>query len=363
LEIAEDGRLLDVRPPRAGDGPALPGLVVPGLIDAHTHLELDLAPPAPGGAGFVAWAAGLMGAPRPDDPGPSAARRAVAHGTAWLGDVSNGGHTAPWLEEAGLAGVVHHEQLGFDRAIVAARLAALPAAQRRPSGVWVQPSAHALFSTAPELWRAALRPDPSAIDAPRRAVHLAESEDEDAFLRDQTGPHADLLDRLGRDWRWSPPARATAVGALLDAGVLGPHLLLVHGVHLSAADLAILAAHGVAVALCPRSNLHIGGRLPDVPALLAAGIPLALGTDGSPSSPDRDVLAEAAALAQRWPDLPAATWLDVATHRGADAVGAPHHGRLRPGTRPGVLWLDLESPDDLRRGAPARRWLVPPAST
>ena len=109
-------------------------------------------------------------------------------------------------------------------------------------------------------------------------------------------------------------------------------------VHAGADDRRIAREAGATVVLCPRSNLHIGGRLPDVDALLADGVPLALGTDSLASTPDLSLWGEMATLAAHFPAVPAARWLDAATRGGARALGpARRSARSRPGARPGVL--------------------------
>jgi cytosine/adenosine deaminase-related metal-dependent hydrolase len=104
-------------------------------------------------------------------------------------------------------------------------------------------------------------------------------------------------------------------------------------------DVALLRGSGATVVLCPRSNLFIGGKLPPLDRLLAAGIPLAVGTDSLASSPSLAPLAELAALRRAFPAVSAARLLPLAWN-GA-AVGAPHVGALAPGRAPGVLALPL----------------------
>jgi len=130
------------------------------------------------------------------------------------------------------------------------------------------------------------------------------------------------------------------------APFLGPRSLVVHAVDLDDEDFRDLSRSGATVVLCPRSNLHIGGRLPDLPRLLEAGLPLAIGTDSLASAPTLSPLAELAVLGRAFPQVPAAQLLPLAW-RGA-AVGAPAVGRLAPGGCPGVLALPLGGarPDD-----------------
>lgn len=357
VELGEDGSVRGVRAGRAGDGPAVDGLVVPGLINAHTHLELSHAPQVPGGEGFVAWAGRVLRVPpAPVDPAPAAARHLRELGTACVHDVSGSGGTAPALRAAGLRGVVHHELLTLDARLLAGRIATAHAYGPGAGPVVTRPSPHALLSTAGALVQACVASGPRQVPA---TIHVAETADELALLLHGTGPAADLLDHLGRDWRWWRPPGRGPVEHLDDLGVLGPRLLLVHGVHLDRAALRRAAARRAPLCVCARSNLHIGGRLPDVRCWLEEGGRLALGTDSLASSPDLDVLGELPVLGEAFPEVAAEVWLAAVTHGAAGALRADA-GRVEVGARPGLLQLDVGEPADLLRRAPDRRWLVPP---
>ena len=122
--------------------------------------------------------------------------------------------------------------------------------------------------------------------------------------------------------------------------------LLVHMVHAGADDRRIAREAGATVVLCPRSNLHIGGRLPDVAALLADGVPLAIGTDSLASSPDLSLWGEMATLAAHFPSSPPPAG-SRPPPAAARAPSACRHGTLTPGERPGVLDVlvdDLAAP-------------------
>jgi cytosine/adenosine deaminase-related metal-dependent hydrolase len=108
-------------------------------------------------------------------------------------------------------------------------------------------------------------------------------------------------------------------------------------VHADADDRRRARAAGATAVLCPRSNLHIGGRLPDVPALRADGVGLALGTDSLASAPDLSLWGEIAALAEAFPDVAPDVWLAAATSGGAAALRLPALGAIAPGRRPGLL--------------------------
>jgi aminodeoxyfutalosine deaminase len=168
--------------------------------------------------------------------------------------------------------------------------------------------------------------------------------------------------RLGLEPGVLRPFARSAVDAV--APWLGPETLVVHAVDLDDLDVAALRRSGATVVLCPRSNRHVSGRLPDLPRLLAAGIPLAVGTDSLASSPSLSPLEELAVLRQAFPGVAPARLLALAWN-GA-AVGAPAVGRLAPGSAPGVLSASLGAvtPEDpfawLLEAGPARpvEWLA-----
>jgi cytosine/adenosine deaminase-related metal-dependent hydrolase len=191
-------------------------------------------------------------------------------------------------------------------------------------------SPHATYSTHHPTLARLLAEGPSS-------VHLAEDPAERALLARGEGPFAAVLAALGGvpgDLGRARSAVALAAPSLHVGNVA------VHCVDLDAEDRALLARSGATVALCPRSNVYIGGRPPYLAGLLAAGIPLALGTDSLASSPSLSPLAEAAALRRTCPDVPAERI--VALLWNGPAVGAPWVGRLTPGFAPGVVAAPLD---------------------
>jgi len=294
-----------------------------------------------------------------------AAEDLAAAGVAAVGDISNTLGSIGPLARARVAGTVFHEVFGFTPARFEAHAAAARAARAAlsaappPAGLRVVESPHAVYSTHREALRALLQAGPGSL-------HLAEDPAERQFVRDGAGPFARLQASLGgADVEALRLSGASAVAAV--APLLAPHHLAVHCVDLDAEDVALLAASGVTAVLCPRSNAFISGLIPPLPALLAAGVPLAVGTDSLASSPSLAPLAELALLQARFPEVPAPRLLALAWN-GA-AVGAPHVGRLAPGLAPGVLAAPLggETTDDpfalllARHGAGERpfHWLAP----
>ena len=129
------------------------------------------------------------------------------------------------------------------------------------------------------------------------------------------------------------PSGVSPVRYLDELGALHPGLLAAHCVYVDAADRARLAAKGVHVAICPRSNLNLGVGIPPVPELLEAGVRLCLGTDSLASVDSLDLMDDVAALHEEFPDLDPAAIVEMATAGGAQALGLPGLGAIAPGMR------------------------------
>ena len=327
---------------------------MPGLVNAHTHLELSyLRGRVPAGSSFVGWIRAVMAARRQyaDPKAPAildSVDRAVAEalrcGTAIVGDISNTLVSFGPLARSPLAAVVFYELIGFQapdpEALVARateRLDALSPTDRVRASL----AAHAPYSVAPLVLRAirqALDRDPFATGS----VHLAESVEEVEFVRTAAGAWRDLLEEIGV---WDPGWVAPGVSPtqyLDDCGFLTGRMLAVHGVQMTPADLARLAARGTTLVTCPRSNEHTGAGKPPIEAFYRSGVRVAVGTDSLASTPDLNVFAELAAMRRLASSVPASTLLDSATRQGARALAfESEYGTIEPGRRARLLAVEV----------------------
>jgi 5-methylthioadenosine/S-adenosylhomocysteine deaminase len=136
-------------------------------------------------------------------------------------------------------------------------------------------------------------------------------------------------------------------------GLLGPGLIAVHGVHLNADDMVLLARHGSSVVHCPSSNLKLASGFAPVAKLQAAGVNVALGTDGAASNNRMDSMQEmrlaallAKAVAQAAEAMPAHAALRAATLGGARALGLDAQiGSIVPGKWADPAALRLAGPE------------------
>jgi len=143
------------------------------------------------------------------------------------------------------------------------------------------------------------------------------------------------------------------IGRLQRLGLLGPGLIAVHAVHVNDAEIALLAKHGASVVHCPSSNLKLASGFAPVAKITAAGINLAIGTDGAASNNRLDMFEEmrlaallAKAVAGDAEALPAHAALRAATLGGAAALGLETRiGSISPGKAADLAAVDLSGPE------------------
>jgi cytosine/adenosine deaminase-related metal-dependent hydrolase len=266
-------------------------------------------------------------------------------GTAAVGEVTNTLASLDALGTAPLVGRVFHEVFGMrrDTANVMRGMAREGRAQilTFPKNLSYVPAPHTLYSLHPEMVRELVNEARKAGE--RTTLHLSEHSAERAFLRDGTGPFSEFLRARNVDPAdWDPPG-TSPVGYAEALGVLGPDVLAVHLANATRDELARVQACGAPVVLCPRSNLFIELKLPPLYEMLELGIEPALGTDSLASNTTLDVLAEASALRDRFPQVAPTRLIAMATWYGAKALKLEHRvGALARGLSPGVIAFDLD---------------------
>ncbi|MCS7260390.1 MAG: amidohydrolase family protein [Anaerolineae bacterium] len=278
------------------------------VTNAHTHLELTtlarLCPKHP--TAFLPWLTRVGWEIRhlARDEILSGIAQGIAElkacGTTHVGDITHTWLSVEPLLASGLRGVVYLEVLGLERKRALERLreaqSAIDTVRRHPDygAMQVGLSLHAPYSCHPDLLRVGAQWC-RAEEVPL-CIHVAESRFEVEWLlhRELSGARrvfAPLIPALGMMPARVPRQRPLAYLAAL--GVLEARPLLVHAVHVTQAEIALIAAARCAVVHCPRSNHLLGcGRMP-LENYLAAGVTVYLGTDSRASSPDLSIHAEA----------------------------------------------------------------------
>ncbi|MDR3685896.1 MAG: amidohydrolase family protein [Coriobacteriia bacterium] len=267
-----------------------------------------------------------------------------ARGVTAVGDIAYGAAEVVAAASMGLAGVYYWELLGMRGDAVPSALEAL----RYPSHpeafaprVRCGLSPHSPYTSGPELLQAVH--STAAEKGVPIAIHVAESAAEVELLAVGTGALSAVAGRTA--FGFHAPGTST-VRYLHDLGVLSG-ATAVHCCHVDAADVALLAAEARGVVTCPRSNRYLGNPVPDVPALLKAGIPVGIGTDSAASNSDLDLMAEIRALRDIHPTIPARTLIEIATCQGAVAIGiAENFGTLERDKQADIAVFALGGVDD-----------------
>ncbi|HSE28609.1 MAG TPA: amidohydrolase family protein [Gemmatimonadales bacterium] len=343
------------RPPGVPELRLRGAALLPGLVNAHTHLELTGLGGRAEEADFVAWIGTIrrLKAERGPEEYLAAARAGIrqgwASGVTTVADTGDSGAVLRALAELGGSGVAYQEvfgpdpgQAGESQAGLRAAVAMLRPVQTERARLGLSP--HAPYSVSGALYAAVARL--AAEEDLPLAVHVAESAAESALLADGTGGFAAAWERRGIT---PPAAGVTPVEWLERHGVLGPRTLCIHAVRVGAGDVGRLRAAGAGIAHCPLSNLRHGHGAAPLAALLDAGLRVGVGTDSEASVGPTDLLAEARA-ARAIAGLDARSALALATTGAAAAIGlAAEVGQLSPGAWADVVAVAL--PADASAGA------------
>ncbi len=318
--------------------------LLPGLVNAHTHLEFsDLAGPiGQQGIGMTDWlrlaieqrSMARTGGVSPVVQGLS---ESVRHGVTTIGEIAQPEFFTYLYRRTRCEGTLFLELIApLRERVEAALLAASTHLQLTGSGeadvAWQHGlSPHAPYTVHPDLLAGAV--ELSAKYRAPLAMHLAESLEEVEFLRDGSGQFRELLESRRV---YDAASRPRGSRPLDEMRVLSraARALIIHGNYLDDEEIEFLGRHRerMAVVYCPRTHAWFGHAPYPLEKMLAAGAVVALGTDSRASSPDLSLLAEMRHAARTFPALSRATILELGTLGGARALGREAEiGTLEPG--------------------------------
>lgn len=358
VAIRDDGRIAAVgAAAELGEGERFrESVILPGFVNAHTHLEYAVYAGFGDGLPFGPWIAmhverkGRIGFDEMEASARLGALECLRSGITTVGDCSFSGAAATACAELGLGAIVYLEVFGVDRSALTERFDFL---RERVAGAFSESVRLGISPHAPYTCTLALYEAAAELGLPI-ATHLAESEAETQFLQAGTGSWQEFAELL------VTPLGTTGIRALAGAGLLGPHVLAAHCVQADDEEIVLLAAHDVAVAHCPRSNGYLGCGTAPLAALREARVRVCIATDSPASTPSFDMFEEmrtaivAARARERRPDaLTAADALELATLGGARALGlAAEVGSIAAGKRADLTILSLS-------GSPLVAWEDP----
>lgn len=330
--------------------------IIPGFVNAHTHLELTLLRGFLEDLSFREWIQCLTHAKYKtlgkEDLRLSARLGAIEMlraGVTTVGEIMDLGHGWEAMQEYGLQGVAYQEVFGPAEAVAPQALSDL---KRKVEVFRVQETAtqrvgvspHAPYTVSERLYRAVGSYARQA-GLPLSA-HLAESREEIQFVKDGIGPFEESLRNRGIE---VVPRHCTPVAYFEALGLLGPDMLLAHAIEADDQDLARLAASQTRVVHCPKSNGKLGHGIARVRELREAGVAVGLGTDSVVSNNAVDMFEEMRACVYhqriRYGSsgaFNAAAAFQMATLDGARCLGLEKHvGSLETGKRADFVVVDL----------------------
>lgn len=329
-------------------------ILLPGFINAHTHLELGwcrgLIPPCDLWNWFEQLVA-LNALPDADAKRRASvlegARASLAAGVTCVGDISRTGMNVALLSDELIRKVCFVELISGarnepnDAASLGARLDSAhsqPADEKLVQGI----SPHSTYTvTRADLTAAAALARTATLPV---AIHVLETEDERDWLQAGGGRVDDHLGRFGLPTVAGSPG-TDAVSYLASCGLLDLHPLLAHLNYVSAAELTHLAEFQAHVVWCPRTHVFFGHAPHRWREMLSAGINVCIGTDSLASAPTLSVLDELRFVRAAYPDFPPTTLLEMVTLRAARALGMDRHlGSLMPGKAADVIAMPIANP-------------------
>jgi 5-methylthioadenosine/S-adenosylhomocysteine deaminase len=333
-------------------------VIVPGFVNAHSHLEYAVYAGFGDGLGdFAEWISlhirrkARIGWEEYVDIARLGAAKCLASGVTTVGDCSYSGATARACADLGLRAHVYLEVFGSDVPGALAHFAEIKERVEPAFSDRVRPgiSPHAPYSVSLDLYRAS---DELGLPV---ATHISESLAEVKYLLRGEGPWGDYADLLVE-----PPGQ-TGTRLLAEQGLLGPHVVAAHCVVLDPDEIDLLASSGTGVAHCPRSNGALGCGVAPLQELREAGARVGVGTDSPASAPSfdffeelRSVLLSARARAARPNVLSCAEALELGTLGSARALGLDAEiGSLAPGKRADLAVVSLAGSEYLPWEDPA----------
>lgn len=349
-------------------------ILLPGLVNPHTHLELsDVHAGDPPAGGFSSWLLALV---RRGAVGESqmtslveaavaeGVKQCLRFGVTSVGDISRqAAATRPLLRGGPLRTTSYGEiqALAGRRALFDKRLAAAADQRSASDQLRIGLTPHAPYSVEPQGYLACLA-------AARRghlplATHLAESADEVSFLAFHTGPFRELWEAIGQWDDHVPSFDGGPIRFAKSLGLLDYPTLLAHVNYCSDDEIELLAGGSASVVYCPRTHRYFGHPPHRFREMLERGINVAIGTDSCASSPDLNLVDDLRLVHQIAPEMPAEEVWQMATIRGAKAIDADSRvGSMRPGNFADFTAFAVKTDDPLKEVLesaliPSRTWI------
>jgi cytosine/adenosine deaminase-related metal-dependent hydrolase len=352
LIMTEDGYFSDIlSAPDAGDDIVdYPGIISPGFINCHCHLELShMKESIPQMTGLVHFVTQVIknrhiGQEELAAAIETAEDEMINSGIVAVGDICNNTLTIPQKLKGRIRYHNFIEASGFPPDVADMRFQrALDiyneyAKQDAFTGTSSSIVPHAPYSVSEELWKKIIRFPANQL----LTIHNQETTAEDELFRFKRGDFLDLYSNLNLDISFFEPSGTSSLQTYLPRFLSRQQVILVHNVHTNQDDLRQLKNGQVKCrvyfCLCPNANLYITGQLPELEVLMAETGDFVLGTDSLASNQQLSILAEMQTIRHHFPSVPLEKLFGWATLNGAKALQMENIlGSFERGKQPGVV--------------------------
>jgi cytosine/adenosine deaminase-related metal-dependent hydrolase len=351
LIMKEDGSFSDILPvAEAGDNILnYPGIISPGFINCHCHLELshmkDAIPQKTGLVQFIGQVIMTRQIGQEDlaKAIEIAEDEMINSGIVAVGDICNNSLTLPQKLKGRLRYHNFIETFGFLPEFAETRFRGAVDIYTEYTRNYLPASAssivpHAPYSVSPELWKKIIQfPNNKLL-----SIHNQESFAEDELFQYKRGEFLEFFSRLNIDISYFEPSGKSSLQTYLPRFQDNQQLILVHNVFTSQEDLRFLknreAKCIVYFCLCPNANLYITGQLPNLELLISEGADIVFGTDSLASNQQLSILAEMRTICRHFPSVTLEKLFGWATLNGAKALQMDKIlGSFEAGKQPGVV--------------------------
>ncbi len=301
-------------------------VIIPGLINAHAHLELsDLKGLEVANNNLISWIKELlqskMGWEEKDYNASihNGITESLRTGTTTIADITNSGFSMDILHDSAVRSVAFSEVIDFEPSKAKETINSVKNRLRNIisndlSQVGISP--HAPYTVSLELYK-----ECSKINDLPLCTHIAETAEELSFLKYGKGPFIDFLSKFGMLKDGWTATGLSPIEYLNKSGILDVRPLLVHCNYISADDIELIKRAGSSVVFCPRSHRFFGHNNHRFQELLKAGVNVALGTDSLASNDTLSILDEMRFIYKNILDVEPKTIFSMGTSNGAKALG------------------------------------------
>ena len=354
LILSDGGRVEAMIPANeaGGDVQEFDGIISPGFINCHCHLELShlkgLIDEHTGLAQFVQQVVQKRRLPDEEifDAIATAEKEMLNNGIVAVGDICNSTHTISQKQKGNLQYLNFIEAMGSDPAAAERNFAIFEkvynAFCESLDGDSVSITPHAPYSVSDRLWQKIIHHHQSS---KIKSIHNQETPEENEWFQAKAGGFVEMFRQMGINSDLFNATGKTSLQTFLPKFLPRQQVLLVHNVHTTPADIEFskTVVNELYWCCCPNANQYISNTMPNLPLFIKNNCNIVLGTDSLASNHQLSIWEEIQTIQKHFPEIELEQLLGWATINGAKALGFSNSfGSFEKGKKPGVVYINKE---------------------